>query len=291
MNIRCNALSVLQIIACVTLALAVTVGPGRAAEITFLADSALQPAMEELIPEFEKASGHAVKVTYASPGANTESVRKGEPADLAIVSSEDWDSLNKDGKLSADSRVVIARAGIAIFIKKGTPRPTIGSADGVKRALQGASSIAVGDPGKSTVGQHVMQLLDRLGIAASVKPKLRLAGSDAAAVQMVGKGEAALGLADTTDIMVSADVEAVGPLPTDIQNYTTFAAAIPANGNQAAAKALVDFLLSPKAVTVLKAMGLECGITEANLDQPFSCFLGPPGEGLKVLTRGFRPRN
>jgi hypothetical protein len=89
--------------------------------------------------------------------------------------------------------------------------------------------------------------------------------------------------------MVSPDVQAAGPLPSDIQSFTTFAAAVPASANQAGAKALVDFLLSPPAVKVLKAMGLECGITEANIDQPFSCFLGPPGAGLQVLTRGVRP--
>jgi molybdate transport system substrate-binding protein len=240
------------------------------------------------MPEFEKASGHTVKVVYATPAANTERVRKGERADLAIVSSEQWDSLRQDGKLGPGPRVVIARTGIAIFVKKGAQRPSLASVDEVKRALAGAGSIAMGDPSRSPVGRHVMPLLDRLGIAGVVKPKLRLAVSDAAAIEAVGKGEAQIGLAETIDIMVSADVEAVGPLPTDIQSFTTFAAAVPATANQTAAKALVDFLLSPPAVKVLKAMGLECGITEANIDQPFSCFLGPPGAGLQVLTRGLR---
>jgi molybdate transport system substrate-binding protein len=289
MSIRCNAFSVLQVVACACLALAATANSGRAAELAFLADSALHPAIEELIPEFEKASGHTVKVTYASPGANAERVRKGERADLAIVSSEQWDSLSKDGKLGPGARVVIARTGIAIFVKKGAARPKVGSVDEVKRALLGARSIAVGNPSRSPVGKHVISLLERLGIAADVKPKLRLAASGPATVDMVAKGQAAIGLAETIDIMISPLVEAVGPLPPDIQSFTSFAAAVPAKANQRAAKALVDFLLSPPAVKVLKAMGLECGITEANLDQPFSCFLGPPGEGLRVLTRGLRP--
>lgn len=288
MNIKFSALSVMKLLACACLALVATSGPGRAADIIFLADSALQSAMEELIPEFQKASGHTVKVTYATPGANTERVRKGEPADLAIVSSEQWDSLQKDGKLRPGQRVVIARAGVAIFVKKGAVRPPIGSVDEVKRALLGAKSIALGDASQSPVGRHVIPLLDRLGVAGDIKPKLRIAGSDTAAVQMVGKGEADIGLAETTGVMASADVEAVGPFPPDIQRFTTFAAAIPASANQAAAKSLVDFLLSPPAVRVLKAMGLECGIVEESASQPFSCFLGPPGEGLKIMTRGLR---
>jgi molybdate transport system substrate-binding protein len=288
MSIKRNARSVIKVAAWACLLAVAAADQGRAAEIRFLADSTLQSAMEELIPEFQKASGHTVKVTYAAPGANTERVRKGEPADVAIVSSEQWDSLQKDGKLAPGTRVVIARAGVAIFVKKGAVRPPVGSVDDVKRALAGAGSIAVGDPGRSPVGRHVLSLLDRLGIAAGVKPKLRLADSTDAAIQIVAKGEAAIGLAETTDIMLSADVEAAGPLPPEIQRFTTFAAAIPASANQAAAKSLVDFLLSPPAVRVLKAMGLECGITEQNVSQPFSCFLGPPGEGLKIMTRGLR---
>jgi molybdate transport system substrate-binding protein len=289
MGIRCNASRVVRAIACACLALAAATSPGRAAELAFLADSALHPAMEELIPDFEKASGHTVKVTYAGPAANAERVRKGERADLAIVSSAQWDSLSKDGKLAPGPRVVIARTGIAVFVRKGAARPSVGSVDEVKRALLGAASIAVGNPSRSPVGKHVIPLLDRLGIAADVKPKLRLASSGPATVDMVARGQAAIGLAETIDIMISPQVEAVGPLPPDIQSFTSFAAAIPAKADQAAARALVDFLLSPPAVKVLKAMGLECGITEANVDQPFSCFLGPPGEGLKVLTRGLSP--
>jgi molybdate transport system substrate-binding protein len=288
MSIRSRALSVVQIAACAVVALATMVSPGRAAELTLLADVALQSAMEELMPEFEKASGHTVKVAYATSAANTERVRKGERADLAIVSAEQWDSLRRDGKLSPGSRVIIARTGIAIFVRKGAQRPSLASVDEVKRALLGAGSIAVGNPTGSPVGKHVVPLLDRLGIAGDVKPRLRLLASDAAAIEAVAKGEAQLGLAETIDIMVSPDVQAAGPLPTDIQSFTTFAAAVPAGANQAAAKALVDFLLSPPAVRVLKAMGLECGITEVNIDQPFSCFLGPPGGGLQVLTRGLR---
>jgi molybdate transport system substrate-binding protein len=289
MSIRLNALRVLQVCTCALLALLAAATSGRAAELTFLADVVLQSAMEELMPEFEKASGHTVKALYATSAANTERVRKGERADLAIVSAEQWDGLRQDGKLSPGSRVIIARTGIAVFVKKGAQRPSLASVDDVKRALLGAGSIAVAEPSRSPVGRHVVPLLDRLGIAAAVKPRLRLAASDADAIEAVAKGEAQLGLAETIDIMVSPDVQAAGPLPSDIQSFTTFAAAVPAGADQAAAKSLVDFLLSPPAVKVLKAMGLECGITAANIDQPFSCFLGPPGAGLQVLTRGVRP--
>jgi molybdate transport system substrate-binding protein len=289
MKTTLHALSRAMIAVCATLLLAALAGQARAAEITFLVDGALQSAMEELIPEFQKKSGHTVKATYASPNSNTERVRKGEVADVAIVSAEQWESLQKEGKLGPAARVIIARTGIAFLVKTGAKKPDLSSVDAIKRALLGASSIAVSDTAQSPVGRHVASLLDRMGIAGEVKPKLKIAATGIEAMELVAKGEAALGLAETMDIMATADVEAAGPLPPDMQSYTTFAAAIPASANQVAAKDLVDFLLSPPAVKVLKAMGLECGITEANIDQPFSCFLGAPGEGLQIMTRGLRP--
>jgi molybdate transport system substrate-binding protein len=289
MNLPFHALSRTSIAVCAALALATMTAPARAAEITFLVDGALQSAMEELIPDFEKKSGHTVKATFASPNSNTERVRKGETADVAIVSAEQWESLQKEGKLGPAARVIIARTGIAFLVKTGAKKPDLSSVDAIKKALLGSSSIAVPDTSQSSVGRHVASLLDRMGIATDVKPKLKNAATGIEAMELVAKGEAPLGLAETMDIMASADVEAAGPLPPDMQSYTTFAAAIPTKANQVAAKDLVDFLLSPPAVKVLKAMGLECGITEANIDQPFSCFLGGPGEGLQLMTRSVRP--
>ena len=213
MSIQSNVRSILRLAACAGLLMVAAAGQSSAAEIRFLADSILESAMEELIPQFQQASGHTVKVTYAAPGENTERVRKGDPADVAIVSAEQWDGLQKDGKLAPGSRVIIARAGIALFVKKGAARPPVGSVDDVKRALMEASAISVADPKQSPVGRHLMPILERTKIAADIKPKLRLAGSEAAAIEKVAKGEAAIGLAETTEIMLSPDVEAVGPLP------------------------------------------------------------------------------
>jgi molybdate transport system substrate-binding protein len=242
------------------LAVAATGNYARAADINFLCANALEPAMRELIPEFQKASGHNVTVIYVTPGISTERVRKGEEADLVTVLPPQWESLQKEGKLAPGTRVVIGKSGLGVFVKRGVPRPDISSVEAFKRALLNAPSIAVGDPSHSPVGGYVIPLLDRLGIGGDIKPKLKLTGGGPAAIQTVVKGDAVIGFTQMPEIIASPDVESVGPVPTDIQNFTTFTAAIPASAKQAAAaKALVDFLTSPRAVSVIKSKGLEAG--------------------------------
>jgi molybdate transport system substrate-binding protein len=285
MNNRFNLFSSIRVVAFAFLAVVATAGYGRAADITFLSSNALQSAMEEVLPEFEKASGHNIRVTYAAAADNAERVRKGERVDLAVVTPEQWEDLRKEGKLGAASRVVIGRIGIGAFVNKGAARPDMSSEDALKRTLLNARSIAVGDPSDSPVGKHVVALFDRLGVGNDIKPKLRLTGAGQGTIQAVARGDAEIGFAQMTEIMGSADVASSGLLPAILQAYVTFTAAIPASGNQAAAQALVGFLTSSRAVTVLKSRGFECGIGEANEAQPLSCILGPPGDALKLLTR------
>src|SRR6266550_650918 len=83
----------------------------QAAEITFLCAGALETTVEELIPEFQKASGHNVKATFAAIGVITRRLRNGDVADLAIISPQQWEGLRKEGKLNATVRVVIAKVG------------------------------------------------------------------------------------------------------------------------------------------------------------------------------------
>jgi molybdate transport system substrate-binding protein len=239
--------------------LAVTIeNSARAADITFLCALALQPAMKELIPEFQATSGHNVKVSYATIGRNTDRVRTGEASDLAIVSPEQWENLHKEGKLHPAVRVVIAKSVFGIFVKKGAAKPDIvGSSEGVKAALLNARSIAVPDPTSgSPVGPYAVRLFERLGISAEVKPKV-LNGSP---LQLVAKGEAEIGLSQISEILAVPDLELIGPAPAEIQNYTTFMAAAPANANEAGpAKALIEFLRSVRGVTILKSKGYEPG--------------------------------
>jgi molybdate transport system substrate-binding protein len=121
-----------------------------------------------------------------------------------------------------------------------------------------ARSIAYPDPaGGGASGIYVAGLLERLGIAAEMKPKTRLS-TLRALYASVASGEVEIGFNQVSEILAQPAVELVGPLPSAIQNYTQFAPGIVAGSRQIdATRALVAFLTSPAAQAVLKAKGFE----------------------------------
>ena len=231
----------------------------RAAEITFLCAGALETTIEELIPEFQKVSGHAVKATFAAIGVIATRLRNGDMADLAIVSPQQWEDLRKEGKVDATVQVIIAKVGVGVFVKKGAAKPDISSVEAFKRTLLNAKSIGLADPaGGGPVGIYATRLFERLGISAAVTPKLKLVGGGLAPVEPVAKGDVEIGLSTISEILPVSGIELVGPLPSEIQTFIVYAASIPANAKEpTAAKALIDFLSSPRATSVLKSKGLE----------------------------------
>jgi molybdate transport system substrate-binding protein len=259
MKISSKVLSITKSLACV--GVVATASYAHAEDMTFLCANNLQQAVMELKDEFEKASGHNVRVTYASIGTNAERVRNGEYADLAIVSASQWESLQKDGKLAPGTPVVISKIGIGVFGKKGAPRPDISSVDAFKRMLLEARSIALGDPkAGAPVSVYLLPLFERLGISADITPKIRFTSAPGpfAITDVVKNGDAEVGFTQVTNILASQDVDFIGPLPPEIQNFTSFTAVIPATVKQAeAANALVQFLKSPRGIAVLKSKGFE----------------------------------
>jgi molybdate transport system substrate-binding protein len=257
-----NRRSTLSVFATMSLGLAlfgITAGStARAAEIKVLSASALHPAIDALIPDFEKSSGHKVTVVYGTAGAVADRVQKGEAADIVLSSVPMIDRLQAQGKVVAGDRVIIAKVGVGAFMRTGAAKPDISSADAFKRSMLAAKSIAYPDPaGGGASGIYVASLLERLGIAAEMKPKTKLS-TLATLYASVASGEVEIGFNQVSEILAQPTVELAGPLPPAIQNYTQFAPGIVIGGGQTdAARALVTFLYSPAAKTVLKAKGFE----------------------------------
>src|SRR5215813_8011688 len=230
----------------------------RAAEIKLLSASALHPAIDALIPDFEKSSGHKVTVAYGTAGAVADRVQKGEASDIVVSSVPMIDRLQAQGKVVAGSRVIIAKVGVGAFVRKGALKPDLSSADAFKRSMLAARSIAYPDPaGGGASGIYVASLLERLGIAAEMKTKTKLA-TLATLYASVASGDVEIGFNQVSEILAQPTIELVAPLPQEIQNYTQFAPGIVAGSSQTdAARAFVMFLSSPAAQTVLKAKGFE----------------------------------
>jgi len=254
--------SILSVSATIALGLAsfgITAGnTASAAEIKLLSASALHPVIDALIPDFEKSSGHKVTVAYGTAGAVAERVQKGEAVDLVISAVPRIDQLQAQGKVVAGDRIVIAKVGVGAFVRKGAAKPDISSADAFKRSMLAAKSIAYPDPaGGGASGIYVASLLERLGIAAEMKPKTKLS-TLGTLYSSVASGEVEIGFNQVSEILAQPTIELVGPLPSAIQNYTQFSPGIVTGSNQAdAARALVTFLYSPAAKTIFKAKGFE----------------------------------
>ena len=230
-----------------------------AAEISLFSPLAMKGAMPEVVAQFEKSSPHKVKVEYGTVGALFDRLQKDEGADVAIVSGPRLDDLLKQGKIVGGSRADIAKVGIGLFVRAGAPKPDIVSVDAFKRTLLAAKSVSYGDPAAGGVsGVHMAGLVDRLGIAADMKPKTKLFANSHAVLEAVAKGEAEIGIGLTSDVALLPGVDLVGALPGEVQNFTLYAAGIPASSKQAdAGKAFIQFLSSPIGRAVLKAKGFE----------------------------------
>ena len=234
------------------LALLLGSGGAKAAEITLLCSNALKSVLEELGPQFEKASGHMLKIEYGSTGPLKAKIEKGQTFDVAIIGVEATDDLLKQGKLAAGSRTDIARSGMGVGVRMGAAKPDLGSTQAFKQALLKAQTIAYSDGGLS--GTYLKGLFERLGIADELKSKVRHGRGG----EMVNQGKAEIGLTQISELISEPGVELAGPLPPEIQQYTVFPGGIAAAAPQAeAGKALLKFLKSPDAAKVLKAKGLE----------------------------------
>ncbi len=239
-------------VAATGIAFAVTANGASAAQITLLCSNALKSVIEELGPQFEKSSGHSLKIEYGSTGPLTAQIDKGRAFDVAILGVDATDDLITRGKLAAGSRADIARSGMGVAVRKGAQKPDLGTTEAFKQTLLKAQTIAFSDGGLS--GIYLKGLLERLGIAEQLKSKIRFGRGG----EMVGEGKAEIGLTQISEILSERGAELAGPLPPDVQQYTVFPAAIGAAAAQAdAGKELLKFLKSPETAKVLKAKGLE----------------------------------
>ncbi len=160
--------------------------PPIMAEIKVLSSIATSEAYLELVPQFESATGHKVATTWAGTTAIMQRMAAGERYDLIVISSTELDELIRQGKIVAGSRVDLAKSGIGIAVRAGAPRPDVGSGAALKQALLAAKTVGY-TSGPS--GVYMAGLVERMGIAAEVKPKHRGVPSGGTIGTIVASGE------------------------------------------------------------------------------------------------------
>ncbi len=230
--------------------------PASAAEIKILARRAIWTVLNEAGPAFERMTGHKLNVSVDLAAVVVQRVNAGEAFDIAVAAPAQIDGLVKDGKLIADTRTNLTRSGIGVEVRKGAPKPDIGSVEAFKRAMLNAKSIGYLKVGQS--GLMVAAMLDRIGLTEALKSKVTLPQDDIVS-ELVAEGKIEIGMVNITQILTTPGVDLVGPLPPELQSYIVFAGGVGANSRAPdAARELIKFLKGP-AVPVIKAQGMEPG--------------------------------
>jgi molybdate transport system substrate-binding protein len=228
-----------------------------AAEIKVLSTQATEEAYRELVPQFEKATGHKVTTVFTGTLDANKRLAAGESYDLLIMSAPSIDEHIKGGKVVAGSRVDLAKSGVGVAVKAGAPKPDIGTTETLKKTLLSAKSIGY-STGPS--GVYVVGLFQRMGIADEIKGKLKQTPTGVFVGSIIASGEAEIGFQQVSELSHFPGLDYVGPLPAEVQQFTTFSSGIMAGAKEAeAAKALATFVTAPAAAAAYKKRGMEPG--------------------------------
>jgi len=229
-----------------------------AAEIKVLSAGAVEAGLMHAAEGFKKSSGTEVKIQYNTAPQIAKKLADGETADVLIAPPGLLDEQVKANKVAADGRVMLGRVGAGVMVRTGASPPNIATSEALKQALLSADSIVYNT---ASSGQYIAKMIGNLGIAEQVKAKTTLYPDAAAVVTHVAKGKGnEIGFSPVPEIKMSEPkgVKLVGPLPADIQNYTSYGASLmTASASQDGAKAFLAYLATPAAKQTLKNAGIE----------------------------------
>jgi molybdate transport system substrate-binding protein len=229
----------------------------QAAELKVIAGGSMTAPLNQLSPEFEKATGHKLSIHFDSTPNIIARVNAGTPFDVVVVPVDVFKDAAAKARFTPGPTIDIARVGYGMVVRSGAPKPDISTPDAFKKALLAASSVAYLP--SSAAGAYVTKVFQRLGIADEMKAKTKVQASPGQIPQAVAKGEAEIGVF-LSNVLIAPGVDMAGPFPGDLQQELVFTSAVAAETQQGdAAKALIDYLRSPPATAVIKATGMTPG--------------------------------
>ncbi len=230
-----------------------------AAELKVLSAGAVEPGLHKVVDLFKQKTGHAASIQFNTAPQIAKRMEEGYVADVLFAPPGGLDNYVKAGKIAVEGRVMIGRVGAGVAVRPNAPVPDVGTTDALKRSVLAADSIVYNT---ASSGIYIEKLFERLGIGAQLKPKTTRYPTGAAVMEHVAKGKGKeIGLGPITEIKLfvsKGTLKFVGPLPADVQNYTSYGAALMANApTPVAAKAFLSFLATPEAKQVFVAAGID----------------------------------
>ena len=220
-----------------------------------LSAGAVEGPVHELTSAFIRDTGHEIELSVNTVGALRDRFVAGEHADVILLSVPAIEALEKAGKVAG--RTDLGRATCGVAVRDGMLMPDISTAEAFKRALRSAISIGTNDPARGgSSGIYLAELLQKLGMAEELQPKMVLGKTGREVAMLVAMGRAELGITFTSEFIPVEGVRVVGPLPKGMEYVNGYAGALPP-GAPDAAKAYLSFLASPPSKAVFNRFGLE----------------------------------
>ena len=226
-----------------------------ASPLKLLSSMATRELLNELVAEFEGATGQPVVAEAAGGVDVAKRVRAGESVDVVVLSSTAIDSLIAAGSLLPDSRIDLVKSGVAVAVREGAAQPDVGSEEAVKRAVSGAKTLSY-STGPS--GVYLEKLFERWGILREIRARIVIPPPGVPVGSLVANGTVELGFQQLSELMALPGIKVIGPLPPEIQTITVFSGGVSPGCDRAeSARALLDYIASPAVVAVKERFGME----------------------------------
>jgi molybdate transport system substrate-binding protein len=223
--------------------------------VKLLSTLALKGAVTSLAKTFQMQSGAVIAADFAPTLNLLERLKKGEAADVVILTEEGLATLAAQGAVVAGTAVDLARSWVGVAVKAGEPHPDIATEEAFRAALLSARSIAYSRLGAS--GIYFAQLIEKLGIADEINARATIVPIGLTAERLV-TGEADLAIQQMSELKQVRGTEIVGPVPLHLQTPAVFTAGRLAIATKVReADMLLKFLSSPQVLPALQESGLE----------------------------------
>ncbi len=240
------------------LALGVACAGAFAAEIKVLSAGAVEPGMHPFAEQVKRELGHDVKILFNTAPQIAKRLAGGEVYDILILPPALIEQAIRDGKVVAATRVPVGRVGAGVIVRSNAASPNVATADALKQALLGADSVVYNT---ASSGIYLDKLFEKMGILEQLKPKTTRYANAGSVMEHVIKGTGnEIGLGPITEIRMyePKGLKLVGPLPVEVQNYTSYEAALMTGSTAVdAATAVLRQLATPASKSLLVKAGVE----------------------------------
>jgi molybdate transport system substrate-binding protein len=237
-------------------ALLTVASPVQEGPVLVFAAASLKTVLDALVEPAHRATAMTVRVSYAATSALARQIEEGAPADLFISADVEWmDYVEARGLLGPDTRVDLLTNRLVLVAPRSEP-VTLAIAPGfaLAEALGGRGRLAVADPSVVPAGKYARAALTSLGVWSSVSARLAPAENVRAALLLVSRAEAPLGIVYRTDALADPDVTIVDTFPEPTHPPIVYPAALTARASTGAVRVL-GFLRSATARAEFERQG------------------------------------